>query len=245
MTASAAVLTTMLITVASFACAPPRALADDTEPPVARAALFHPDGPGELRLRVGAGLLLDILPRSLVEAELRQALRVAATVRLGLPYRFGVELSVDGIVFYNEALLGVSWSVALGEDVSIRVVERFGVWVGLVPLSGFDTVGWGLLQVPGIAVGLRYGPHRFTLHADVYLTSAHHVAFGDAEVVAQVVRLAGAAFGVKVESPGVGDGSVYYGVELFYTTPDYQLWLAFSDTQTRSLYPRFVFGYAF
>jgi hypothetical protein len=228
----------VLVIIGFFACSPPGAHADDAQPAEARGALFHPDGPGELRLRVGAGLLLDILPRSLVEAELRHALRVAATARLGLPYQFGVELSVDGIVFYNEALLGVSWSVALGEDVSIRVVERFGVWVGLVPLAG-------LLHVPGIAVGLRHGPHRFTLHADLYLTSAHHVAFGDAEVVVQVVRLAGAAFGVKVESPGVGDGSVYYGVELFYTTPDYQLWLAFSDTQTRSLYPRFVFGYVF
>lgn len=234
-----------LVLIALLACSSSKAYADEPESTDVRPALFHPDGPGEYRLRFGAGLLLDILPRSLVEAELRQALRVAVSGRLGLPYGFSIDLAANGIVLYNEALLGVSWSVSLSKHVSMRATERFGAWYGFVPLSGFDTAGWGLLQVPGVAIGLRYGPHRFTLSADLYLTSAHRIAFGDADVLVRVTRVAGAALGFTVESPAFGAGSLYYAVELFYTTQDYQLWLVFADSQARSLYPRFLLGYAF
>jgi len=48
-----------------------------------------------------------------------------------------------------------------------------------------------------------------------------------------------------VESLLPHGGAFYYGVTLIWARPDYQLWLAFSDSRSRQLYPRFVAGYEF
>jgi hypothetical protein len=59
------------------------------------------------------------------------------------------------------------------------------------------------------------------------------------------VQFAGLANSLIVESFFGKQSEIYYGFGLLWTLPDYQAWIAFSDSRTRAWYPRFLAGYAF
>jgi hypothetical protein len=212
------------------------------EPP---GPLFHPDGPGELRLRAGAGALVDILPRQTVESELRTIPQLTSDARFGLPSGFFANARLRAIVLTNQLELGGGWSHRVG-DFSFGVLDHFGVWYGVVNLEGFDTTAWGYLNQPGVSVGVPMGDVRFSLTVEGIVMLAQHVRLGDTTHVSrQNVSLAGGQATLIVEN-FVGDrGDLYYGVAAMYAEPDYQAWIAFSDSRSRLWYPRLLAGYAF
>jgi hypothetical protein len=88
--------------------------------------LFHPDGPGRLRWRVGVGALLDILPRRVVESEQRPFPLLTGMVRLGLPVGFSIDLKASAIYVSNEIDLGVGWSYRI-KRFSIGLQDHAGI----------------------------------------------------------------------------------------------------------------------
>lgn len=209
------------------------------------ALLFYPQSPRPFDWRVGAGLLVDVLPTRVVESEQRHVPEVTGALRLGLPAGFATDLRVRAIVIQNQLELGVAWSFHVAW-LSVALQNHLGPWFGYVGFEGFDASAWGLLETPGISLGLPWREVRFTLTGEAILTFAQHTTLGDTTTTnRQGATFAGTATTFTVETLLDGGGVPYFGVGILWTQPDYQAWLAFSDERARIVYPRFVAGYAF
>jgi hypothetical protein len=209
------------------------------------ALLFYPTSPAPFDWRFGAGALVDVLPARVVESEQRQVPQLTAAFRLGLPLGFSTDLRARAIVIQNQLELGIAWSYAT-RYASFGVQNHLGPWFGAVGLEGFDASAWGILETPGVSVGVPWREVRFTLTGEAIFTFAQHTTLGDATRTSrQGTSFAGTATTLSVETLLEGGGVPYFGVGLLWTRPDYQAWLAFSDERARILYPRFVGGYAF
>lgn len=213
----------------------------DTSP---RGPFFYPTGPGPYRLRAVAGASLDLLPRRLVEAEQREVPRVTGGVRWGLPYGLSLDGRASVIVLSNEVQAGVAWSWGT-DDVALALHERIGLWYGTIGVEGFDATGMGVLNTPGVSVGFPMRELRFTLGVQAIIVQAQSITVGGTTLRRNRLSFEGVEVPVTVESLLPSGGAFYYGFALIWAKPDYQLWLAFSDSEKRQLYPRFVAGYEF
>lgn len=209
------------------------------------ALLFYPESPRAFDWRIGAGLLVDVLPLRVVESEQRQIPQITAAFRLGLPAGLAADLRARAIVIQNQLELGVSWSFRI-KALSLALHNHLGAWFGFVGFSGFDTSAWGLVETPGVSLGLPWRDVRFSLMGEALFTFAQHTTLGDATTTSrQGATFSGTAATLTVETLLDNAGVPYFGVGLLWTQPDYQAWLAFSDERARVIYPRFVGGYAF
>lgn len=194
--------------------------------------------------RVGVGLSVDLLPLRVVESELRAFPHALGYLRVALPHGFSAEARASAVVLYNDFELGAAWSWRTGST-AFQISHRIGVWLGLVPLTGFNTTGWGFTQSPSLSASFALGGSRITLRASLYITHPQHVRFGSGRVVLDTTRFAGESIALVVESPVFATGAIYYALTLYYTTFDAQAWLAFSDFPERVLFPSFAVGYEF
>jgi hypothetical protein len=211
----------------------------------ARGLLFHPDGPGQYRFRLGVGAAMDVLPLKVVQSETRQLPQVAAYLRFGLPYEFSVDLRVSAIVITNQVEIGAAWATHWG-PVALTIFDHHGINYGFVGVQGFDASSWGWVNKPGFGLGFDKGSVHFTVTFELIYTLAQHTRLGDLTRVSNYsAGFEGTAVGVTVETVLRSQAILYYGLALLRTAPNYELWLAFSDQRARLLHPRFIAGYAF
>lgn len=214
-------------------------------PKEAAGPLFHPDGPGSGRLRVGAGILMDVLPKRVVESEQRQFPQITTHARLGGPFGLSASARLAAIVIKNEIDLGLIWSHALG-PISLGLSEHVGFSYGVLSVQGFDATSWAFVQQPGLLVGTRWREHRFALTTELLTTFSQRTRLGDAEVISRrSFVVSGVSWLVTSETMLDSGGELYVGVGAVLAQPDYQVWIAFSDERSRILYPRFMAGYVF
>lgn len=206
--------------------------------------LYYPSGPGAYRFRAAAGASMDVLPRRLVESEQREVPKVTGGLRYGLPYGLWFDARAGIIVLSNEAQVGGGWAWTT-PDFALELHERIGLWFGAIGVEGFDSTGMGLLNTPGASVGLPMREVRFTLGVNAILVHAQSITVGETTLRRNRLSFEGLEAPFVVESLLPSGGAFYYGMSLVWAKPDYQLWLAFSDSETRQLYPRFVAGYEF
>jgi hypothetical protein len=205
--------------------------------------LYHPSGPGEGRWVLGLGATTDVLATALVESEARVVPRVHAAFRYGLPAGFTLDTSLDTIVMTNEFRLGLRWAIDIG-PVTLGLSDHIGLVFGHVAFTGFDTTTLGMSHYPGASVGFTLGPHAISLGFKTLLAHMHYVRFGDASAGQRRTIFHGVSFELMFESQ-MGDGRLFYGATVFRASPDYQLWLVFSDSDLKLEFVRFKVGYAF
>jgi hypothetical protein len=213
-------------------------------PEDSKGPFYYPTGPGVWRVRVIAGASMDVLPRRLVEAEQREVPKVTGGLRWGLPYGVSLEGRISAIVLSNEVQGGIGWSWG-SPSFAFEVYERVGVWFGTLGVEGFDATGMGILNTPGLALGVPMREVRFTLGVEALVVHSQAITVGDTTLRRNHLSFAGLAFPLTVESMLPGGGAFYYGLTVVWAKPDYQLWLAFSDSEQRQAFPRFVAGYEF
>jgi hypothetical protein len=209
----------------------------------ATGPLLHPDGPGAFRWRLGVGLMLDVLPARVVDSSAREYPRLALQFRYGLPRGFSADIKLNAVVISNELQVGGAWSFAAG-PVSIAIRNHVALWYGRIGRSGFDTTGWGIMTFPGLSVGTAARGSWFALTGEMILVHVQYVSFGRAHVEHIDTHRDGFILTLSVETP-VGRGLIVYGVAAIRADPEYQMWLAFSDSPYKQIYPRFFVSYAF
>ncbi len=210
----------------------------------ARGPLVYPEGPGEYRFRVGFGASMDVLPLRVVQSETRQVPQLLAQVRYGLPWGFSADARLAAIVLKNQLEIGLSWSVPIGK-LWVSAFDHHGFAYGIVGVQGFDASSWGWFNKPGLALGFAVDSLRFTLSYELIYTLTQHTRLGDLTTVRKLdTGFAGDGLTVTVETLLRGGGIIFYGLGLFRTAPNYELWLAFSDQRARFPHPRFFAGYA-
>jgi hypothetical protein len=206
--------------------------------------LFYPEGPGKFEWRLGVGGLVDVLPRRIVQSEMRQVPMVAVQARVGLPAGFSADARLAAIVIDNQLEAGVAWHHYVG-PVALGVQQHLGFWVGTVGFQGFDATGWGFLFKPGLSAGVPMGSVRFTLTGEAIYTFGQHVRLGNDTLARGQLVFAGTGLTLTVENLLDSGRLWYFGVGVLRTLPSYQAWLAFSDERHPLAYPRFFGGYAF
>jgi hypothetical protein len=190
-------------------------------------------------------VLVDVLPLRVVESEMRQFPQVTADVRLGLPKGFSVDMRAHAIVINNQLELGVTYAFKAG-PVWAGVTNHVGYWLGVASVDGFDALGTGWVETPGLVIGAPMKHVRFTLSTEFIVTFGQTIALGSGGASArQKTAFAGTATTLTIETMLDGGGDIFFGVGALYALPDYQAWIAFSDDRARILYPRLFGGYAF
>ena len=205
--------------------------------------LYHPAGPGVWNWALGLGANVDVLPTALVESEARILPRIHAAFRYGLPAGFTLDVALDAVVLTNELRLGATWAIDVG-PVTLGISERLGLVFGHMPITGFDTTVVGMAHYPGMSVGVGFGEHLFSTGVEFLLAHAHYVRFGEASMGQRRTVFHGYAIRIMLES-ALGSGRIFYGATIYKASPDYQLWLAFSDSNQKLEFVRFKVGYAF
>lgn len=204
----------------------------------------HPVGPAVGRWAVGLGVGIDVLPRRLVEAEWRQLPHAWLRSRVGLGRNFYLSQRANVVIIDNQFQIGLGWGYGVG-DFAFGVHDHFGVNWGTIFVSGFDAKGWAFAHHPGVSVEYPLRGVVTTLTVEALILHARHITVGEASLTQKHITFQGMSFGLTFESPLESNNVVFYGLVVIYAKPDYQLWLAFSDTEQRQIYPRFFAGYAF
>lgn len=213
------------------------------QPSCATGTLFHPKGPGRGQWHLGIGAEIDILPRALVEAELRYVPRLRAEFRYGLPANFQLDLRLSGNIFMNQAEAGAIWSFKAG-PVQLGMGERFGVFGGAIGVAGFDAAIWGFTTTPSFLAGIPIQNSYLSFRTEALFTLKQSIRFGETSVQPSFFPLASISEAIRVETP-LPKGLIAYGIDLIYAVADQQLWLVFSDKKGRVLFPRFAAAYVF
>jgi len=208
-------------------------------------SLVFPEPAPAGHARFGLGVSVDVLPRRLVESEIREVPRMVGQTRVGVGADFFATARFAGNVLSNELSVSAGYAHRFGPIVA-ALHERVAFWLGYLGVEGFDTTAWGLMTMPGASIGAG-DPNgfRFTATLEVFLVHAQHVRLPDATVERRRFLVAGGALTLTVEDRVGKSSLVYYGVTATLAQPDYQLWLAFSDSEQRRVYPTFFAGYGF
>lgn len=206
--------------------------------------LFHPEPiePGSI---VGtAGVSVTFLPRSLVEAEIREAPLLDLRIRYGLPNQFSLEGGIRSNVFTNFIDLRGRYAFNL-DPVFIGPSLRIGWWYGFAPFDGFDIRAASWLNYPGIDFGLKYDSIRFGATIEAQIITSLTIRTDGITTEETQNEVGGYALHLFLEQPFWGKTSTAIGLRVNYSKSIYQAWLAFSSFDEYLFYPEFTFGILF
>lgn len=204
-------------------------------------SLFYPQNPESGIITYGLNLNITIAPRQVVRDEIRQIPQLAFAMRIGLPGNFGVGIRLAGNYIANQLSLYPSWSYSSG-PFSIAFQNKFSVWLGTADFSGFSTFGMGFSNAPGVILGLRTDEFLLSVRTEFITNYWQYTKFGSDVAKRHLSEFEGEVFTFAIEQDAFGGSRINWGIRFNYTRPDYQLWLAFSDTRQRILAPELFFG---
>jgi hypothetical protein len=208
-------------------------------------SFFH--YPGYVRpwhARLSGGLSLMILPRTLVEQEIRQLPMLTMEAREDLPLRFTAIGRIRSNVIANYGSLSGQWNIYTGR-ISLSVGDEFAYWYGFATLEGFDLTAEGWINFPHVLVGLDFQEFAVTLRAEAQIVTFQKTTAGETVVRANKNLLSGFAIALFIEQPLWKAHNVSLGLKLNYSQQMYQSWLAFSTFRDYLPYTEFVFGFLF
>lgn len=204
-------------------------------------SLFFPQNPESGVIAWGLDLNITIAPRQVVRDQIRQIPQLGASMRIGLPENFGIGISLAGNYIANQLSVYPSWSYSFG-PFSLAIQNKSSLWLGTADFSGFSTFGMGFSNAPGLILGLRADEFLLSVRTEFITNYWQYTKFGPDVVKRSLTEFEGEAFTFTIEQDAFGGSRINWGVRFNYTRPDYQLWLAFSDTRQRILTPELFFG---
>ena len=204
-------------------------------------SLTYPRNPESGEIVWGLDLTVTIAPRQVVRDEVRQLPQLNGTLRIGLPEKFGVGLKLSGNYIANQLSIFPSWSYSTSHF-SAAILNSTSMWLGKADFTGFSALGMGFSNAPGISVGMHFDDFLLSIRTDFITNYWHYTKFGTDVVKRSATQFEGEVFTFAIEQDLFGGRRVNWGMRLNYTSPDYQLWLAFSDSRQRILIPEFFFG---
>jgi hypothetical protein len=186
-------------------------------------------------------LNVTIAPRQVVRDEVRQLPQLAGIIKIGLPVSFGVAAKLAGNYIANQFSLTPSWSFSSGHF-SAAAQTTPSLWFGTADFTGFSTFAMGFSNALGLNLGMHFDDFLLSTRIELITNYWHYTKFGEDVVRRKVTEYEGNAVTFTIEQDAFGDKRINWGMKLNYIKPDYQLWLAFSDTRQRILIPEFFFG---
>jgi len=204
-------------------------------------ALSYPDNPASGAIVWGAFLNVTIAPREVVRDQVRQLPQLIGLMRIGLPANFGVAAKLAGNYIANEFSIIPSWYYSY-RNFSAAIQTSPALWFGAADFTGFSTFGMGFANAPAVNLGFKFDDFLLSAKVEFITNYWQYIKFGTDVVKRSVTEFEGEAVTLSIEQDAFGGARINWGMRLNYTRPDYQLWLAFSDSRLRTLTPEFFFG---
>ncbi|MBL7988742.1 MAG: hypothetical protein JNJ94_11830 [Chlorobi bacterium] len=199
----------------------------------------HPIPSGELRTAVGG--TITILPRIVVEEELRQVPMLNLELRYGLPLGFAGTGRFSSNVITNLASVGAEWRGRLGRF-SASAGYSVAYWYGFAAFEGFAVDAQSWLTFPAVSAGFDFDDFHLSGRAELQFVTSRSSATEGIETGSDRNALGGYAFTAAIEQPFWGATSAIIGLKVYYSRSMYQSWLAFSTFNEFLFYPEFQFG---
>ena len=190
------------------------------------------------------GVSITILPRAIVEEEIRQIPMINASLRYGLPSGFSMTGHFSTVYITNVISLGLMWSVPAGKFL-FAVSDEVAYWFGFADLNGFDTKAMGLVNKPGISAGIDIDAYKLTAKTEMLVLFSQHTYFGSASVGRIKPEIAGIVTSVNMEQDIFNETFMSFALRINYARPNYQLWLAFSVQDRWLAYPELQISFIF
>jgi hypothetical protein len=200
--------------------------------------IAHPGALPPWTLRWAAGATLTILPRPVVEEELRQVPMLLGEARLGLPLHFSLTARAATNVLTTTGGVGAMWSLHV-KRVAFAVGDEAAYWYGFATVDGFDLDAQGWLNYPSVSLGVAFDEFIVSLKAEAQLLTWQKTVAGSTEVQSKKNTLGGVAFTIAVEQPFWSDRYVKIGTKINYARQLYHAWLAFGTFKEFLAYPEF------
>lgn len=212
--------------------------------PVATAQqthLLHPEPLETGAMVVSPGASVTILPRTLVETEIRQAPLLDVRARIGLPVQFSVEGGVRTNVITNFVDLRGRYAFDF-DPVTLGASLRLGWWYGFAPFEGFDISATSWLNYPGVELGFRIDDVRFGALFEIQHVTFLSISTDEVETTRSTNEIGGYSLHLFTEQPFWGETPMSLSLRLHYAQSLYQAWLAFSSSEEYLLYPEVTLG---
>ncbi|MFA6541078.1 MAG: hypothetical protein WCT99_05690 [Bacteroidota bacterium] len=197
---------------------------------------------GMMHYSVGAALTL--LPRQIVEEEIRQLPMVTVALRYGLPENFSVTAQLSTVYITNVVSAGAQWSMQTG-NAAFALADEFSYWFGVADMDGFDTKAMGLINRPSISAGIQIDDDKVTVRSELLVMISQHTYFGSASVGRVKPEIVGVVTSLCLEQEILKSTSMSFALRANYALPNYQLWLAFSVQDRWLMYPEIQLSFLF
>ena len=227
---------TVAVTLAFLACSGPLRLAaqDYTD----RVFISYPGAMKTWAFRAAAGVSVTVLPRQLVEEELRQVPMLGGEARFGLPLNLSLTARAATNVITNGAGIGALWSLRI-RRFALAIGDEQAFWYGFATVDGFDLRAHGWLNFPSISAGFAFDEFILSLKAEAQLVTYQRTVAGEIGVQSKKNTISGVAFTVAVEQPFWADRHFKVGAKINYSRQLYHAWLAFGTFNEFLAYPEF------
>lgn len=189
-----------------------------------------------------AGLSLTLLPRQIVEEEIRHIPMVNASLRYGFPSNFSVIAHLSTVYITNALSVGLIWSIPY-DGFAFAMCDELSYWFGIADLNGFDTNAMGLINRPSVSAGIDVDGYKISAKTEMIVLLAHHTYFGTASVGRFKPELAGIATTFILEQEIAHTAFMSFSLRANYARPNYQIWLAFSVQDRWLLFPEIQLSY--
>ena len=209
---------------------------DTTDPFV-----VYPAPLARFEYRGAIGIDLTVLPRLVVEEEVRQNPMIDYRARFGLPWNFSLHGYLGTNVLTTIGALGAGWNLQAGPS-SCGVGAELAYWYGFATFEGFDVTASSWLLRPSASVGVEFERVRLSARGALQIVTARTTQSDGLDVSSQKNQLTGFSLGFVVEQPFFGSTHAAMGMTIHRSRAMYQAWLAFTAFNEYLLYPEVTFA---
>jgi len=209
---------------------------DTTDPFVRYPAPLEP-----YEYRGAIGVDLTVLPRLVVEEEVRQIPMLDYRARYGLPWNFSLHGYVGTNVLTTIGTVGGSWNLKAG-PIACGARVDLSYWYGFATFEGFDVTASSWLLRPSASIGVEFERVRLATDLSMQIVTARTTRSDGLDVSTDRNHVAGFSIGATVEQPFFGSTHALIGLTIHRSRAMYQAWLAFASFSEYLLYPEFTFA---
>lgn len=210
----------------------------------AREFILNPSPYRQGEFHSAGGLAMVVLPRTVVEEEIRTIPMLDYQCRYGLPAGFSVSGRVSSNYLTNFIALTPHWGYKF-DRVSVGLGYGVSYWYGFVNMTGFDISAQSWLNAPNLMLGYDFIDWMLTVWFDTQIIASRSTKTDGAEVASGRNTLASYGIGVAIEQPFFGRTYSLLSFKVNYAKALYQAWLAFSTFNKYLVYPELSFALLF
>ena len=209
-----------------------------------REYIIHPAPITQGKFQSGLGIQMVVLPRQIVEEEIRSIPMLDYQCRYGLPENFSLVGRASSNYLTTSVSIMPQWGHRFNRF-SVGLGYGLSYWFGFVNMDGFNVTANSWLNNPNIFFGIDFVDWLLTVWLDAQIIATRSTKTEGIEVGTDKNSVASYGIGVAIEQPFFGRTSSVISFKANFAKALYHAWLAFSTFNNNILYPELTFSLLF